>query len=136
MGVIAAGGIELETLAKEVEDAGYLPPRGFFERFSVLAVPEQAIQYIGAIMAAIADVTLARGFEDLHFNPVILTNVYQAHTLHSWDEFLKTKPRGAAFEPGNEMALWVVRKLDFLTDAVGEPAPLSVPPPVPGYIPK
>ncbi len=132
----AIGGIEFETLAKEVEDAGYLPQRGFFERSSILAVPEQSILYLGAIMAAIADVALARGFEDLHFNPVILTNVYQQHTLQSWDAFLQTKPPGSDFKPGNAMAFWVAAKTDFLIDAVGEPAPLSVLPPVPGYIPK
>jgi hypothetical protein len=131
LGVIALH--DFHTIAKETEEAGYLPVQSFEDRKRILATPDGAITYIGGIMAAIADIPASMGFdEDIRGNPVILTNVYQAETLKSWREKLTKKMaalgKSAPFEAGNDMAIWVGENLNFLEDAVGGPDdPLTAP---------
>jgi hypothetical protein len=116
-----AGAFNFDTIAKETEEAGYLPELSFAYRRKVLSTPEGAITYVAAIMAAIADLAAEYGFDDIRSEPSILTNVYQGDTLSSWEEKLKKKPAGAPFLPGNDMALWVIQNIPFLEDAVGAP---------------
>jgi hypothetical protein len=131
LGVVALH--DFDTIAQETEDAGYLPKQSLQDRRSLLCTPEGAITYIGGIMAAIADIPASMGFdEDIRGNPMILTNVYQGETLKSWRAKLTKKMatlgKGAPFEPGNDMAIWVGNNLAFLEDAVGSPDfPLTAP---------
>ena len=108
------------TAASQVEELGYLPKRSLTERKVVLMSPQGAIQYIGAIMAAIAEAAVRHGFADLRDNPEILTNVYQGLDLDQWEEHLADKAAGTGFSGGNSMDIWVVNHLDFLTAAVGK----------------
>lgn len=109
------------TSAKEVEDFGYLPPQTYANRVAILSTTDGAIAYIAAIMAAIADLAAQHGFDDVRSNPVILTNVYQGRTLHSWDAALKAKVPGSGFGGGNPMDIWVAAHIAFLEDGVGRP---------------
>ena len=126
---------DFETIAKETEDAGYLPKQSFNDRRRLLASPQGAITYIGGIMAAIADIPESMGFEeDIRSNPMILTNVFQGETLKSWKEKLTIKMakvgKDAPFEAGNDMGIWVGKNLAFLEDAVGDP---DLPESAPGF---
>jgi hypothetical protein len=112
----------LSTLASQTEDRGFLPKQSFEDRRRLLATPEGAITYIGGTMAAIADVTGYHGFDDVRRDPVMLTQVFQQHTLDSWSNYLKDKRRGTPFVPQNRMALWVSSHLTFLEEAVGPPS--------------
>ena len=123
----AIGVIDFDTIAAQTEDAGYLPAQTFASRKALLATPEGAIRYVGAIMAAIADIAARTGFEDIRGNPEILTNVYQGKTLKTWEEHLRGKPPGAPLAGGNAMDIWVRAHLPFIEDGVGRaqvpPAP-------------
>ena len=112
-------GLDFRALPVEIEERNYVPKRTYGERRHLLATREGAIEYIAGIMDAIADSATNAGFEDIRNNAPILTNVYQAHTLASWEEYLKRKPPGTRFEAGNEMALWVKAHATFLEEAVG-----------------
>ena len=113
--------IDTDTLVKQTEDAGYLPAQTFDSRAALLATPEGAIRYIGAIMAAAAAIAVREGFEDIRGNPVVLTNVYQGKTLATWEQHLRGKPAGAPLTGGNPMDIWVAAHLRFLEDGVGRP---------------
>jgi hypothetical protein len=115
------GGLDFETVAKQVEDRGYLPKQNYEGRKRLLATPEGAIAYIAAIMAAIAEIAARMGFEDIRRNPVILTNAYQSQTLTTWEEHLRNKKKGTPLAGGNTMDVWVGCHLPFLEDAVGRP---------------
>ncbi len=114
-------GTDPATLASETEAAGYLPQKSYAEREGLLAVPSSAIVYIAAMMAAIADLAGANGFEDIRSNPPVLTHVYQQHTLTTWAEQLSHKAKGTPFVVANPMGIWVRDHLDFLEEAVGAP---------------
>jgi hypothetical protein len=116
-----AGALDFNTIAKETEDAGYLPKLSFNDRKELLATPEGAIKYVAAIMAAVAELAERYGFDDIRSDPAILTNVFQGETLKSWEEKLRKKPAGTPFVAGNDMALWVGRNMTFLEDGVGAP---------------
>ena len=98
------------------------------ERKEKLRTPPGAIQYIGAIMFALAEEAEkphAAGWpgENIRNRPEILTNAYQGEDLDTWRAHLDTKKPGDTLEPGNDMALWVgARSTDFLERAVGAPA--------------
>jgi len=109
-----------DTIASQTEDRGYLPARTFTQRRQLLATPEGAITYVGGILAAIAETTVACGFGDIRSDPVMLVHVFQQHTLDSWAEHLRNRAR-SSLVAGNPMALWVRRHFDFLEEAVGEP---------------
>jgi hypothetical protein len=113
--------IDADTIAKQTEDAGYLPVQTFESRAALLATPEGAIRYIGAIMSAAADIAVREGFEDIRGNPVMLTNVYQGQTLATWEQRLRGKPAGTRLTGGNSMDVWVAAHLRFLEDGVGRP---------------
>lgn len=110
-----------DTIAKEVEEFGYLPPQSYEGRVALLSTVEGGVAYIAAIMSAVADLASQHGFDDIRSDPVILTNVYQGRTLRSWDALLSRKPAGTRFKGGNPMDIWVAAHLAFLVDGVGHP---------------
>jgi cell wall-associated NlpC family hydrolase len=112
---------EGNPIAKETEAAGYLPARTEMQRMVLLSTTAGSIEYIAAIMAAIADAAGSADY-DLRTDPVILTNVYQGSTLRKWKAHLAAKTPGAPMSPGNPMGIWTRDHLDFLQEAVGEPA--------------
>ena len=128
----AMGAVDFDTVAKQTEDRGYLPPQTFADRKVLLSTPEGAIKYIAASMAAFADIAERFDFEDIRGNPTILTNVFQAHTLKTWEDYLGKKPAGSPFAAGNTMAVWVRSNLTFLEEAVGQP---DLPESQPGFSP-
>jgi hypothetical protein len=116
-----------DTIAEETENRGYLPKQTSEHRRNVLASPAGAIRYIAAIMAAIADIAGAFGY-DIRWKPILLTNVYNGQTLKRWEEHLRKKPRGETLKGGNKMDIWVERHMGFLEEAVGLPAIFSIVP--------
>jgi hypothetical protein len=118
---MAAGGLDFDTLAKQAEEYGYLPAQTFESRKTLLATPSGAIRYIAGSMAGFADIAARNGFRDIRRDPVILTNAYQSKTLTTWEEHLRSKPKGSDLAGGNDMDKWVASHLMFLEDAVGQP---------------
>jgi hypothetical protein len=110
-----------DSLAKEIEEFGYLPPQSFASRKALLTSSKGAITYIAAIMSAFADLAAQHKFDDIRCDPVILTNAYQGRTLESWQAWLKVKPKGTSFSGGNPMDVWVAAHIAFLEDGVGRP---------------
>lgn len=108
-----------ETIAKEVEDLGYLKQESDDERKKLLQTAQGAIEYVGAIMEAIADKAANYDFQ-IRCNPPILTTVYQAWDIPEWENKLREK-NGQPLEPA-AMGAWVRDNIDYLTDAVGKPA--------------
>jgi hypothetical protein len=109
-----------DPIAKEVEDRGYLPQQTFEERKRILATPEGAIVYIGAIMGAIADAAETRHGGSIRMKPEILANVFQSMDLQDWEKHLDRKPKDSDFSGGNPMDVWLVANRDFLEQAVGK----------------
>ena len=110
------------TVAKQVEDGGYLPKQSLADRKKLLATPEGAITYVAAIMRAFSEMAVGYGFQ-IGGDPVILTNLFQEKDLPKWKASLeKKKATGITkLSGGNEMDIWVGRNLLFLEDAVGRP---------------
>ncbi|HEY1966728.1 MAG TPA: hypothetical protein VGH89_02170 [Pseudonocardia sp.] len=117
-------------VAKQIEVAGYLPPQTIASRKRLLRSPEGAIQYIGAIMCAYADIGAQCGFPDLRTRrDLILTQPYHGvrrigplTELDSWrGALLQHKERGTSLRPENPMYTWVNvrRNREFLEAAVG-----------------
>jgi hypothetical protein len=107
---------EGNPVAKQVEVAGYLPRRSTAERREVLRRPDIAIDYIGAIMRAYADVGARHGFDDLRYrDDLILTQPYNGvrrvaglDELESWRATVARRERDAtALAPQNPMYHWV-----------------------------
>ena len=109
---------EGNPIAREVERAGYLPPKTMAQRRDTVATASGAIDYVAAIMRAIADVAAEHG-RNIQRSPVILTNVYQGSGLRQWEERLRTKPSAEPLRAGNPMAIWTAAHLDYLEDCVG-----------------
>jgi hypothetical protein len=97
---------EGNPLAKQVEDAGYLPNIDMDVRRGILRTTDGSINYIGACFAALADVAGKYGF-NIRCRPEILTNAYQGRDLVLFDQDMRAKPKNAELKPGNLMALWV-----------------------------
>lgn len=131
----AVGIFDFDTMAKQVEAEGYLPPVSDEERLKICSSPEGSILYVAGIMAAIAEAPEKMGFEeDIRSNPAILANVYHGMTLKDWRAHLTKKMaaegKGAVFEAGTDMGIWVRHNLAFLEEAVGAP---DLPESAPGY---
>jgi hypothetical protein len=119
------------TLVKQVEDADWLPPderiakQTLENRVKLLKTPSGAIAYLGAAMNAAARMTEKAGFPSIRKRPEVLTFFWQKKDLKSWAELLKKKPKGEDFkagpDPKTDMDRWVLQKLDYLEDGVGEP---------------
>lgn len=111
-----------DTVAKQVEDAGYLPKQTLEDRKRLLADPLGAITYIAAILRAFADIAAPYGFT-IGKDPVILTNLFQGKDLPKWRASLDDKKKRGitTLSGGNTMDIWVGKNLPFLEDAVGTP---------------
>lgn len=110
------------TVAKQIEDTGYLPPQSTSDRKALLGTPAGSITYIAAIMRAFTDMAAKYGFS-IGGDPVILTNLFQGKDLPKWQARLEEhKKLGTTkLSGGNDMDLWVGRNLVFLEEAVGKP---------------
>jgi hypothetical protein len=114
-----------DTVAMQVEDAGYLPTkRNQEERKKSLSTPSGAIMYIAASMKAAADIAWQEHGSDIYRDPGVLTWFYQSTDLKEWRQHLKSKrAKGErTFDVQKEsMARWVLDHLAFLELAVGKP---------------
>jgi hypothetical protein len=114
---------EGNPLAKQVEAAGYLPRVPMETRRNLLRTVSGSLAYIGACMAALADIAANHSF-NIRCNPTILCNCYQGNDLKSWEERLTNRPPGTPLVAGNEMALWMQGPghLGYLEAGVGRVA--------------
>ncbi|WP_346176296.1 hypothetical protein [Streptomyces cuspidosporus] len=134
---IGPGKVHIDTsVVKQIEERGYLPRRGLFEREAILATPKGSIEYIAAIMGAMADVTDRDGKHgSIRNRPDILSDLFQGRDLEDWEKRLSEKPPGEPFRPGNDMGKWTARNGSFLNDALRlwdgqqptQPPPVRVP---------
>lgn len=115
-------GADENTVAKQVEDAGYLPAQTLEDRKRKLADPVEAITYIAAIMRAFIEIAAEYGFT-IGRNTVILANLFQGKDLPKWRESLEEKKKTGTttLKGGNTMDIWIGANLVFLEDAVGVP---------------
>lgn len=104
------------TLARDVEEAGYLPARTDAERREHLRSVEGAVMYIAAIMRCIADAAAEHGFV-ADGDPAVLATVYHGWTLERWRNHLAAKPAHADLRPGGAMGLWVSENIAWLETA-------------------
>lgn len=109
-------------VVNQIEAAGYLPRRSEAARKALLRIPDEAVEYIGAIMAGHADVAQEFGY-DVRRNVPILTNEFNGRDLEQWRQHLSHKKPGSPLEPGNPMAIWARDNLVYLELAVGTPDP-------------
>jgi hypothetical protein len=108
------------SVVQQLEAAGYLPRRDYQERKALLRNADDAIEYIGAIMEAQADI--AEHFNwDIRSRVDILTNEYHGRDLQQWREQLAIKTPGSALVPANPMALWARDNTSYVELAVGTP---------------
>lgn len=122
---------EGNPVAKQVELDGYLPRRTRAERRKLLRGCESAIDYIGAIMSAYADIGSSHGFDLRYRDDLILTQPYNGvrligglDELDSWRAALaRHRRRGTLLKPLNPMYKWANRPDNraFLEAAVGYP---------------
>jgi hypothetical protein len=114
-----------DTVAKQVEDAGYLPTkRSQEERKKSLSTPSGAIMYIAASMKAAADIAWQEHGSDIYRDLGVLTWFYQSTDLKEWRQHLKNKKAKGerTFDVQKEpMPRWVLNHLAFLEFAVGKP---------------
>lgn len=110
-----------DSLAKEVEEFGYLPPQSFESRMAILTTTQGAITYIAASMCGFADLAAQYNFDDIRSDPVILTNAFHGRTLTDWQAWMKVKPAGSKFAGGNSMDIWVAANMALIEDGVGKP---------------
>jgi hypothetical protein len=113
------------TVVRQVEGAGYLPARTLAQRRNILRSPRGALDYIGAIMQAQADVAWSFG-RNIRTDVGTLANEYQGRDLSQWRDHLKRKDPGTPLVPGNTMGVWAAHNLPYLEAAVGLPDPLAV----------
>ncbi len=108
------------TLAKQVEDIGYLPRLSTGERKAKLSTLVGSITYVAAIMAAAADIAAWHNYQ-IRCDPPMLTTFYNAwESFANWNKRL-AKIKGAPLKVGPAMGSWVRDNLLFLEDGVGLP---------------
>jgi hypothetical protein len=118
---VGPGKVHYESsVVEQVEEAGYLPKRSKAQRRALLETPSGAIEYIGAIMAGLADVAAQFGY-NIRCNVPILTNEYQGRDLEQWRAHLARRQAGAPLEPGNTMGIWSRENMAYLEIGVGPP---------------
>jgi hypothetical protein len=109
-----------DTIAKQVEDRGYMTGASLSRRMELLKTPDGSIAYDGAIMAALADIA-----EKYHYyircNAPVLTMAFQAWDLDQWDSKLAAKKADSPLKVEGGMGGWVKDHMQYLTEAVGEP---------------
>jgi hypothetical protein len=110
------------SVAEQVELRGLLPKRTEREREAILRTAPGAIDYIGAIMTAIADIADSFG-HDIRCNPAILTNEYNGRDLLAWTAHLAERSDTGPLRPGNPLGIWTEQNLFYLELGVGKPSP-------------
>jgi hypothetical protein len=115
---------EGDPVAKQVETLGLEPTRTMKARRTFLeASIANAIDYIGAIMDAFADIAAQHGYS-IRCDPLLLTNCYQGGGVQkdfkTWETHLKTK-KGTPLVSGNRMAVWTGMHMSYLQAGVGAP---------------
>jgi Domain of unknown function (DUF4157) len=123
--VQSSHGIDMRLSAPaEVEERGLVPKRTYDERVEVLKTPGGAIDYIGAIMQAMAEDAETSGF-DIWRDPAVLTWGYQSKYVDTFRERMQEKARAGekVFDTSSsDMAVWTVGNLHYLELCVGEPS--------------
>jgi hypothetical protein len=121
---------EGDPVSKQVESAGMLPKQTMTARKALLATVTGAVDYIGAIMRAAADIAATSGY-NISCDPVILTNLYQGKDLPAMKASFAKKKAPTPLAGGNPMDIWVASHLAYLQEGVGKPAPgvCTIPPP-------
>src|SRR5690606_28851948 len=92
----------------EVEERGLIPAQTYEERLRLLQTPTGAIDYIGAIMQAMAQDAEAEGF-DIWRDPAVLTWGYHSKYVDTFRERMEEKVREGetTFDPSpSAMAVW------------------------------
>jgi len=113
---------EGNTVAREVELLGKLPPRTMEERRKVVATTDGALLYIGTIMRAFSDAAALGGYY-LDCDPAMLTNFYNG----SWTiagattHFQTVKKAPAPLASGTAMGTWMQQKLGVVEKMVARP---------------
>lgn len=115
-----------EAAVDEVEEMGYLPDSGSDDQQQeLLKTPAGSTAYIGAIMAACADISARHGL-DIRNDPGVLTTIYQGWSPSKWEKHMEIKakdhPKGAPWPRpvvANPMGIWVDEHLPYLEEAVG-----------------
>jgi hypothetical protein len=109
---------------EEVEIRGLIPQRDDKTREELLRTPVGAIDYIGAIMQAMAQDADSQGF-DIWRDPAVLTWGYRSKYVDDFRSHMekKAKEGNSTFDTSSDdMATWVTGNLHYLELAVGKPA--------------
>jgi hypothetical protein len=101
-----------------VERSGRSTPLSPYDRTNFLATTKGAIDYIGAIMDIIAEITAHYGW-DLRRSPAVLTYVYHSKTPNQWLDLMSKKKPDEKFhlQPGT-MGEWVEQRRGYLQAAL------------------
>jgi hypothetical protein len=102
---------EGNPLSKQVEVAGYLPRVTMEKRRQLLRTAVGSATYIGACMAALADIAANHGF-NIRCDPPPLCWAYQSRDLTSWESTLANRPAGTPLSPNTDpptksMGVWM-----------------------------
>jgi hypothetical protein len=107
----------------EVEERGLIAEATYEERLRLLGTPTGAIDYIGAIMQAMAQDAEMSGF-DIWRDPAVLTWGYHSKYVDTFRERMEEKVRAGetTFDTSHsDMAVWTVGNLHYLELCVGQP---------------
>jgi len=115
----------LPACSETVEEWGYVPNRTLLGRVLRIRTPEGAIEYIGAIQGAFADVALARGSKaNLHARPDVLATLYNGiempgapgtHVrLYNAARYFDIRISAGEKYTAVRMGAWVGANLDYL----------------------
>lgn len=112
-----------EAAPEEVEQRGLIPPQTWDDRLALLNTPAGGIDYIGAIMQAMAMGAAAAGY-DISRRIDVLCFAYHARGVEEWEkDMLEKRQRGeSTWDISNsEMAVWVgvPAKLTFIELSLG-----------------
>ncbi len=107
------------TVAEQVEIAGYLPESTEVDRREILSSTSGSIEYIGAIMRALADVPKKIGY-NIDNDPSKLSYFYNVKDLNEIKEWAKDKKYPDPIIIAEKMGPWVKNNLDYLKAALYE----------------
>jgi hypothetical protein len=111
---------EGEPISKETEDLGYLPKQTMESRKGILKTTDGSINYIGAILRAIADTASGYGY-DIRCDPPILCTFYNGFHIQKIEDDLKAKKNHEPLQPSPDMmGNWVKQNLSFIEECVGK----------------
>jgi Domain of unknown function (DUF4157) len=113
-----------KSAVEEVEELQLMPQVSRAERERLLSLPPSAIDYVAAVMGALADIGDKFGV-DMRNDPGVLCTVYHGWTPSNWKVHLAQKwassktmrmPRPVVANP---MGIWVEEHIPYLEEAVG-----------------